>query len=639
MEKDLIFICYENSDRKHITQLCIALKAEGVPVKQVVWFDDKNIKPGDNWKQQIQEGIKKSCIAICLISCSFFSSNFIQEVELPLITDAETQGNLKICNVHVSTFKNFEEKSISKFQSVNNPNEPLDLYEGREGEMKRAINMIASDIASEWKQYTRKIKPTEKPSTYSKKNKIKSKDESEITQETLCQNSESRKFNSVDKNTLNSQSYNINNPLPNHIVEDIIRRLRDKGADKIDITEFFSDERQELLKDCVLLAKARYNYQDGKRNAMADCWPKSITKHLFAFTFFSSLNSDYYGYLASRSAGRLAWGLLINSNPIAAKYYLEESKKYDPVQAAGNYFWAIQYALRVNNEEKVRYLTEKYVDICLDLYGEELFDNVKNEKIDDEFAVRFVIKCYSLIKDSNQEKEHLSSNKSEQKKIHSSDIGKLEMLQAQLSLRQKKISEAITSYKAASKTFDKNGLHSYKTLCEIQSILLEYLICKKLRQRKNKLEKLINLYDEFSDSIPARTKINEILKNITKINISFLDALISKNVEQIPIELHSIVKELENCSKRLNADEEIQIVNLRQSIIDIKDLIKELLDVLDGDAIIEENSLIERILISYYELYSLSPYLLERYEPFLIEALKKRLINTAEKSEVVVENM
>ncbi|MCK5225985.1 MAG: toll/interleukin-1 receptor domain-containing protein [Planctomycetes bacterium] len=622
MKKDLIFICYQrnDTDQKYLDEIYTALKAYGkVPFRKVIWYDKKVLEFDDKWKSKIKDAIGRSCIAVCLISNSFFGSEVIRDFELPEIVSARKRNKLKICNVHVSSFADFPEKLISQYQSVNEPCNPLDLIKNR-GELRREIDRIVSEIAKQWTEIQRNSMESKKSRVGSGGPMLTNSDKSE---KAIGSGDAALQLNEIKRKRPDKLAL-----LPNHVVEEFVARLRNAKSKNIkgefDIAEYFNDEIHDILKDCVLLAKARYNYQEGKSNAMQDKWSKSITKHLLAYTFFSSLSREEYNYLVSRSAGRLAWGLLMNKNSIAAKFYLEESEKYDQVQAAGNYFWAIQYALRVNDVAKAKNLAEKYVDICLGLYGNsESFRGVEGySKIDEKFAINFVKKCYQLIIKDNQSREDLSAYRGDQDKMHSSDAGKLELLEAQLCLTQNKYEEAIKLFKKASRTFERNTLRSYADLCEIQAFLIDYLHVTKLSKKREKIGKLSVLFDQVGTSITTRNNAISVVKKIAKINILFLDTLRGER-ERIVEAFQKIVLSLDRYSVSLERDMEQLIIDLRQLIINIKDFIKESLSD-SGESLIEDHEFIKEALTMFHCIYDKVPYLLENYEPILIEVLRDR---------------
>ncbi|HEX4149000.1 MAG TPA: toll/interleukin-1 receptor domain-containing protein, partial [Pirellulales bacterium] len=59
--------------------------------KVVFWFDHE-LKPGDEFRQQIKSKIDQSQIALLIISQNFLNSAFIESEEMPRIAERALQG-------------------------------------------------------------------------------------------------------------------------------------------------------------------------------------------------------------------------------------------------------------------------------------------------------------------------------------------------------------------------------------------------------------------------------------------------------------------------------------------------------------------------------------------------------------------
>ena len=77
-----------------------------------LWYDlDKDgLRAGEEFREKIETAINDSAIAILLISHNFLNSDFIEDVELPLITKREKEGLLRIVPILVD---NCDYKSVS----------------------------------------------------------------------------------------------------------------------------------------------------------------------------------------------------------------------------------------------------------------------------------------------------------------------------------------------------------------------------------------------------------------------------------------------------------------------------------------------------------------------------------------------
>jgi hypothetical protein len=119
-----IFVSYSHTDIEYLDRLRIHLKPFEKKGQIDIWVDTK-IKAGDNWKEKINVALNKSVIAILLISADFLASDFIVDNELPpLLKAAEEKGKI-ILPLIVKPCRFTSDDILSKFQSINDPKEPL----------------------------------------------------------------------------------------------------------------------------------------------------------------------------------------------------------------------------------------------------------------------------------------------------------------------------------------------------------------------------------------------------------------------------------------------------------------------------------------------------------------------------------
>jgi molecular chaperone DnaK (HSP70) len=123
-DRKQVFVCYSHKDSNWLHQL----KTHFKPIERnynIVFWDDSRIAPGFKWKQEIDEGIRASNIAVLLISANFFASDFIADYELPqIIEQAQSEGAM-ICSLILSPSRFSRDPSLSAYQAANDPNRPL----------------------------------------------------------------------------------------------------------------------------------------------------------------------------------------------------------------------------------------------------------------------------------------------------------------------------------------------------------------------------------------------------------------------------------------------------------------------------------------------------------------------------------
>jgi hypothetical protein len=124
-ERNQVFISYSHKDKKRwLDRLHVHLK----PLMQqggVTLWDDSLIKPGEKWREAIKKGLASAKVAILLVSADFLASDFITAEELPaLLAAAKSEGTL-ILPLIVSPCRFLKTESLSQFQAVNLPSQPL----------------------------------------------------------------------------------------------------------------------------------------------------------------------------------------------------------------------------------------------------------------------------------------------------------------------------------------------------------------------------------------------------------------------------------------------------------------------------------------------------------------------------------
>jgi hypothetical protein len=90
-----------------------------------VWADTK-IEPGQKWREEIEEAIRQTRVAVVILTADFLASSFIRDAELPLLLEtADAEGATILCiygsDVHLSGAA----ERLLRYQFVNEPDKPL----------------------------------------------------------------------------------------------------------------------------------------------------------------------------------------------------------------------------------------------------------------------------------------------------------------------------------------------------------------------------------------------------------------------------------------------------------------------------------------------------------------------------------
>ena len=145
--KKTVFISYSHVDTAYLERLNVHLKPFEKNGLIELWSDRK-IKAGEKWKEKIEKALERAAIAILLVSADFLASDFIIDNELPpLLKSAEKKGKI-ILPVILKPCRFTRDENLSKFQSINNPQNPLSKMDenGKEETYVEIANYIDDSI-------------------------------------------------------------------------------------------------------------------------------------------------------------------------------------------------------------------------------------------------------------------------------------------------------------------------------------------------------------------------------------------------------------------------------------------------------------------------------------------------------------
>ena len=140
-----VFISYSHADKEWLDRLKRHLKPL-VREGNLDCWDDTHIRPGDDWKQEIQNALDTAQVAVLLISADFFASDFIDETELPPLLAAAKAKGVRILPVILSASRFARNPDLARFQAVNPPDRPLDKMPPAEQE--EVLDRLAQTIES-----------------------------------------------------------------------------------------------------------------------------------------------------------------------------------------------------------------------------------------------------------------------------------------------------------------------------------------------------------------------------------------------------------------------------------------------------------------------------------------------------------
>jgi hypothetical protein len=144
--KNGIFVSYSHKDQEWLDKLMTHLKPLVRNEKIRVW-NDTQIQPGSNWKDEIDKAIMQSRIAILLVSPNFLASDFIMDEELPQILKNTKNGKTIIYWIAISPSL-YNVTELREIQSANNPSKPLNSLNSAEqdAELVKIAQKISDSI-------------------------------------------------------------------------------------------------------------------------------------------------------------------------------------------------------------------------------------------------------------------------------------------------------------------------------------------------------------------------------------------------------------------------------------------------------------------------------------------------------------
>jgi len=133
VEGKTLFISYSHKDKEYLDRLLVHLRPL-VKAGLIEEWNDTQIAAGTNWKEEIDKALHKAAAAVLLISADFLASNFIVDHELPPLLKKASEDGTVILPLILKPCRFTRDNSLSVFQTINPPDDPLSGMEehGRE---------------------------------------------------------------------------------------------------------------------------------------------------------------------------------------------------------------------------------------------------------------------------------------------------------------------------------------------------------------------------------------------------------------------------------------------------------------------------------------------------------------------------
>jgi len=113
-----------------------------------VWYDRK-IKPGQEWRREIDDALESAKIGLLWVTPSFLESAFISEQELPYLLHAAATEGVQILWIACEPCI-YEQTDLKELQALNDPAKPLNSLRvpQRQSQLKSICQKILDNYNS-----------------------------------------------------------------------------------------------------------------------------------------------------------------------------------------------------------------------------------------------------------------------------------------------------------------------------------------------------------------------------------------------------------------------------------------------------------------------------------------------------------
>jgi hypothetical protein len=138
LQAPTVFISYSRKDAAAAEALLAALRP-ALRQCELTPFIDRDIAPGEHWRERIEQALADAAAAVLLISNAFLGSRFILDEELPVLLPRERAGRLKLFTVYLTSVAPAALRvplqipeapagtyDLHAIQAINTPDTPLD---------------------------------------------------------------------------------------------------------------------------------------------------------------------------------------------------------------------------------------------------------------------------------------------------------------------------------------------------------------------------------------------------------------------------------------------------------------------------------------------------------------------------------
>jgi internalin A len=140
-----VFISYAHKDESLRAELDAHLKLMQ-RTRLIQKWDDRSLKPGEEWQQGIDENLERADIILLLVSADFLNSDFCWKEEMERALERQQAGEARVIPVIVRDC-NWTQAKFAKLQALPRDGKAITLWPDRDSAWKNVAEGIQKDIS------------------------------------------------------------------------------------------------------------------------------------------------------------------------------------------------------------------------------------------------------------------------------------------------------------------------------------------------------------------------------------------------------------------------------------------------------------------------------------------------------------
>ncbi|HEV2852692.1 MAG TPA: tetratricopeptide repeat protein [Thermoanaerobaculia bacterium] len=124
-----VFISYSHKDKKFCDELYDQLLPLERAGRAKIWRDDRKIRAGSQWRDEINAQLDQSQIVLLLVSSNFFGSDYCNQVEVPRALERHAAGQARVIPVILSPV--YWQELFGEFHALPRGAKPVILWKFR----------------------------------------------------------------------------------------------------------------------------------------------------------------------------------------------------------------------------------------------------------------------------------------------------------------------------------------------------------------------------------------------------------------------------------------------------------------------------------------------------------------------------